>query len=47
MKEFLSTLSLVLLTPWKEKDLLTEFIWTGDFREYLLDDISGLHQVTV
>lgn len=46
MKEFPSTLSLVLIAPWKEKALLTEFIWAGDSRGYLLD-ISGLHQVTV
>lgn len=46
MKEFPSTLSLVLIAPWKEKALLTEFIWAGDSRGYLLD-IGGLHQVTV
>lgn len=46
MKEFPSTLSLVLIAPWKSHSLLTEFIWAGDSRGYILDS-SGLHQVTV
>ena len=46
MKEFPSTLSLVLIAPWKVNSLLTEFIWAGDSRGYILDS-SGLHQVTV
>lgn len=46
MKEFPSTLSLVLIAPWKSNALVTEFIWAGDSRGYILDS-SGLHQVTV